>query len=212
MTSEKRDFDAAAATWDENPGRVKVAHDVARAIRETVKLMPDLDVLDFGCGTGLLTLQLQPSVGTITGVDSSRGMLDILDAKIRAKGLANVRTRLVDLDKGDSLEGRYDLVVCGMTLHHIPEIQPVLDRFAAVLKPGGILAIADLDLDEGKFHESNEGVFHFGFDRCTMQKYFTNAGFGEIRNRTAAIIQKPGPSGEMRTFRAFLMVGKKEEE
>ena len=139
-------------------------------------------------------------------------MLDILDAKIRAKGLANVRTRLVDLDKGDSLEGRYDLVVCGMTLHHIPEIQPVLDRFAAVLKPGGILAIADLDLDEGKFHESNEGVFHFGFDRCTMQKYFTNAGFGEIRNRTAAIIQKPGPSGEMRTFRAFLMVGKKEEE
>ena len=72
MTSEKRDFDAAAATWDENPGRVKVAHDVARAIRETVKLMPDLDVLDFGCGTGLLTLQLQPSVGTITGLGSQR--------------------------------------------------------------------------------------------------------------------------------------------
>jgi ubiquinone/menaquinone biosynthesis C-methylase UbiE len=209
MNGEKRDFDPMAATWDENPVRVKMAQDVARAIRETVKLRPDMDVLDFGCGTGLLTLNLQPLVGTITGVDSSRGMLDILERKIRAQGYRNVRTRLVDLDKGDTLEGSYDLVVCGMTLHHIPEIQQLIDRFVAVLKPHGILAIADLDCDEGKFHESNEGVFHAGFDRCAMQKYFRNAGLRDIRNRTAAIVRKPGPAGEMRTFTVFVMSGRK---
>ncbi|MDD4138360.1 MAG: methyltransferase domain-containing protein, partial [Methanoregula sp.] len=75
MTGEKRDFDSAASTWDEDPGRVKMAHDVARAIRETVTLRPDMDVLDFGCGTGLLALNLQPHIRTITGVDSSQGML-----------------------------------------------------------------------------------------------------------------------------------------
>ncbi len=212
VSGEKRNFDAAAKTWDENPGRVKMAHDVARAIREAVKPGPEMDVLDFGCGTGLLTLQLQPLVHTITGVDSSQGMIDILDAKIRTQGLKNVRTRLVDLDKGGILDGKYDLVVSSMTLHHIPDIQPLIDRFAAVLKPSGQLAIADLDCDEGKFHESGEGVFHHGFDRCVMQKHFEAAGFEKVRNRTAAVVAKPAPDGGTRTFTVFLMIGRKRGE
>ena len=209
MTGEKRDFDAAAKTWDENPGRVKMAQDVARAIRETVQLKPDMDVLDFGCGTGLLTLRLQPSVRSITGVDSSQGMLDILGAKIRKQGLKNVKTRFVDLDRGGVLDGQYDLVVSSMTLHHIPEIQPLIDRFATILKPHGILAMADLDCDDGKFHESDEGVFHAGFDRCIMQKHFESAGFEHVRNRTAAVVVKPAPEGKSRTFTVFLMTGRK---
>ena len=209
MAGEKRNFDKEAATWDENPGRVKLAHEVARAIIGTVKPGPEMDVLDIGAGTGLVTLALQPHVRTITAVDSSQGMLDILDAKIRAQKLANVRTRLVDLDRGDRLEGPFDLVVSSMTFHHIRDVGMLLDRMAGVLKPSGRIAIADLDSDEGKFHDTHEGVFHNGFDRHTMLKYFEAAGFCEVRNRTAAVIQKPGPSGEMRTFSVFLMTGKK---
>jgi 2-polyprenyl-3-methyl-5-hydroxy-6-metoxy-1,4-benzoquinol methylase len=211
VTGEKRNFDSAAATWDGNPGRVKIAHDVARAIRETVTLKPEMDVLDFGCGTGLLTLQLQPQVRTITGIDSSQGMLDILETKIRTQGLKNVKTRLVDLDRGDVLDGQYDLVVSSMTLHHVPEIQPLIDRFAAVLKQKGLLAIADLDCDDGKFHDSGEGVFHAGFDRCVMLKYFERAGFMDVRNRTAAVVAKPAPDGGSRTFTVFLMTGRKQK-
>jgi len=212
MTGEKRDFNAAAATWDEDPGRVKMAHDVARAIRETVKLSPDMDVLDFGCGTGLLTLALQPQVRTITGADSSQGMLDILDAKIKKQGLATVKTRLIDLDPGDRLDWQYDLVVSSMTFHHIRDVQPLLGQAARVLKPGGQIAVADLDCDDGKFHDSNEGVFHFGFDRCIMMKHFEAAGFGSVRNRTAAIRVKSLPSGETRAFTVFLMTGQKQIE
>ena len=206
---QKRDFDAAAATWDENPGRVKMAHDVARAIIGATKPGPDMDVLDFGCGTGLLTLALQPHVRTITAVDSSRGMLDVLDAKIKSRSLTNVRTRLVDLDRGNELPGPVDLVVSSMTFHHIPDVEMLLNRIAGVLRPGGKIAIADLDSDEGKFHDSNEGVFHNGFDRFAMMKYFEAAGFSSVQNRTAAIMQKPGLSGEMRTFTVFLMTGMK---
>ena len=211
VSGEKRNFDAAAATWDENPGRVKIAKDVARAIRESVSPAPDLDVLDFGCGTGLLTLELAPQVRTITGADSSQGMIDILDAKIRKQGTANVKTRHIDLDRGDSLQGQYDLVVSSMTFHHIRDIPQILDRLAAVIRPGGRIAVADLDCDEGKFHDSNEGVFHFGFDRCRMLKYFDTAGFRSVRNRTAAIVCKPAPDGGTRTFTVFLMTGKKPE-
>jgi precorrin-6B methylase 2 len=57
MSSEKRDFDKEAAAWDEQPARVQLAGDVAAAIVRQVTLRTDMDVLDFGCGTGLLTLQ-----------------------------------------------------------------------------------------------------------------------------------------------------------
>jgi ubiquinone/menaquinone biosynthesis C-methylase UbiE len=211
MSGEKRDFNAAAATWDENPGRVRMAHDVAQAILGTIRPGPDMDVLDFGCGTGLLSLALQPHVRTITAVDNSQGMLDVLDAKVKALDIKNVRTRHVDLEEGDKLTGTFDLAASSMTFHHIKDTGMLLDRIASVLKPGGKIAIADLDSDEGKFHDSNEGVFHFGFDRHMMKKSFEAAGFVSVRNRTAAIMQKPGPDGTVRTFTVFLMTGEKGE-
>lgn len=67
---EKRDFDKAAATWDEDPRRVKLAEDVAAAILREAVLSKDMDALDFGCGIGLVTLKLQPYVRSITGADS----------------------------------------------------------------------------------------------------------------------------------------------
>jgi ubiquinone/menaquinone biosynthesis C-methylase UbiE len=211
MAGEKRDFDAAAATWDENPGRVKLAHDVAKAIVGTIRPGPAMDVLDFGCGTGLLTLALQPHVRSITAVDSSQGMIDVLDAKIKAQDKKNVRTRRIDLEQGDVIPGSFDLAASSMTFHHIKDTGMLLDRIVGVLKPAGKIAIADLDSDEGKFHDSNEGVFHFGFDRHMMRKAFEAAGFVSVRNRTAAIMQKPGADGTVRTFTVFLMTGEKRE-
>ncbi len=52
-----------------------------------------MDILDFGCGTGLLTLHFQPLARSVTGLDSSPGMLDALKAKIRDQNLANVKAR-----------------------------------------------------------------------------------------------------------------------
>lgn len=206
---EKRNFDPAAATWDENPTRVQLAGDVARAIRGAVNLMPAMDVLDFGCGTGLLTLQIRPQVNSITGIDTSRGMLDVLAAKIQAQGLTNVKTRLVDLDLDELPAAAYDLVVSSMTFHHVADVRAALAKLAAAIRPGGFLAVADLDKDDGKFHESPEGVFHNGFDRCIMKRHFEVTGFVSVRNRTAAIVRKPGPDGQVRTFTVFLMTGQK---
>ena len=55
MNTEKRDFNKEAASWDENPARVKIAQNVAEAISKQVKLTPKWMCMDFGCGTGLLT-------------------------------------------------------------------------------------------------------------------------------------------------------------
>jgi predicted TPR repeat methyltransferase len=68
--SDTNRFDQAAATWDEQPRRVKLAQAVAEDIGRQIHLSRDIDVLDFGCGTGLLTLALQPLVRSITGADT----------------------------------------------------------------------------------------------------------------------------------------------
>jgi ubiquinone/menaquinone biosynthesis C-methylase UbiE len=209
MNIEKRDFDKEAASWDEHPARIKLANDIANAVLNYIVLKPDMDALDFGCGTGLLTIELQPLVHSITGIDSSRGMLDIFDTKIAKLKLTNVRTQLVDLEKGDTLAGNYHLIVSSMTLHHIKEIKPLFDQFYNIITPAGYLCIADLDLDDGQFHDDNTGVFHFGFDRTTLRKTFTEAGFDNVQDLSAAQVAKPTRNGEMRQFTVFLMTGQK---
>jgi ubiquinone/menaquinone biosynthesis C-methylase UbiE len=209
MNIEKRDFDKEATTWDEVPARVKLASDIIAAISDEIVLTSNMDVLDFGCGTGLLTLRLQPVVRSITGVDSSRGMIDVLKAKIDKQKLPNVKTLYLDNEDGDIPEGNYNLIVSGMTLHHVKDIGPLLDRFYSIVAPSGYLCIADLDLDDGKFHDKNNGIFHFGFDREELRRYFMDAGFVDIRDRTAAEVMKPVSDGGVRPFTVFLMTGRK---
>lgn len=209
MNTEKKDFDREASSWDEKPDRVSLAIDVADAVRKAVNLSPEMDVLDFGCGTGLVALRLQPFVHSVTGVDSSRGMLDVMATKIAREKLANIRALHLDLDKGDTLTGQYHLIVSSMTLHHVPEIAPLLALFHKIAAPGGYLAVADLDFEGGRFHASSEGVFHFGFERESLRRSLAQAGFEDIRDRTAAEIAKPDADGEMRRFSVFLMTGRK---
>lgn len=209
MNVEKRDFDSAAASWDEHPGRVKVAADVARAVVREVALTSDMAVMDFGCGTGLVSIALQPFVRSVTGVDSSAGMLGVFEAKIARLGLGNVRTQYCDLARGDTLSGRYDLVLSAMTLHHVKEIEPLFDQFARITAPGGCLCIADLDPDDGQFHDDDTGVFHFGFERAVLREVFAKAGFEHVEATDAAEAVKPGRDGEVRRFSVFLMTGTK---
>ena len=205
----KHDFDREAASWDKEPGRVKLATDITDAIRQDVELSSDMDVLDFGCGTGLVTLQLQPFIHSITGVDGSHGMIDILKQKIEERNLTNVKTRLIDMEKGDDLEGSYHLIVSSMTFHHIKEIRALLDQFYQVALPSGYLCIADLDPEEGLFHSDNKGVVHFGFNREKMCQSFIEAGFENVRHRTAATVIKPVNNGKMTEFTVFLVTGQK---
>ena len=88
-------------------------------------------------------------------------------------------------------------------------LKQLLKQFYRVLLPGGQIAIADLDEEGGRFHDNNDGVFHFGFDRENLARLFADAGFSDIDFTTATQIDKSGADGSSRLFSLFLMTGSK---
>jgi cyclopropane fatty-acyl-phospholipid synthase-like methyltransferase len=184
-------FDQAAATWDQEDRRVRLAREVAGAIATRIALSGEMRALDFGCGTGLVTLELAPKVGAMAGADTSSGMLDVLAEKARSLGL---RVHLIPLDDTGTggLGGLYDLIVSSMTLHHIADAPALLQHFSRHLVPGGRVALADLDEEDGSFHEDATGVHHRGFSRADFQHWLAVAGFSGIHLETVAHSVKGG--------------------
>ena len=210
MENEKRNFDTEAANWDQEPRRVKLAKDLFAAIAATVPLNPSMEALDFGCGTGLVTLPLAARTGRVTGVDSSRGMLGVLENKARQQGVANIAVHYSDAGCDDIPDASCDLVVTTMALHHLRDIPPLLAQFFRILREGGHVCIADLDVEGGLFHENNDGVFHLGFNREDFRKMLMEAGFVNIAYRTAATMDKPDANGQPRAFTVFLIAGRRQ--
>ena len=185
-----RDFDAVAGSWDEEPRRVKVATEVAAAIRNTLNLSTAWDALDIGCGTGLVTLSLAPQLGSITGIDSSSAMLAKLSEKVKTSGITNVKTALCDLSAGQLPEGKFHLIISAMTLHHIKDPETLLSSLRSRLYHGGWVAFADLEAEDGSFHEDGTGVFHHGFSRTELMSLLATSGFVSISVTEATLMQK----------------------
>jgi SAM-dependent methyltransferase len=203
-------FDARATAWDASPHRRKLAADIATAMAAAGLFRhPVASALDVGCGTGLLTLELAERCATVTGLDTSPGMLAELSAKIERAGLGNVGVLLADLAAGDPLPGGYDLVASAMALHHIPDPAPVLKRLLTAAAPGARFALADLDAEDGSFHDDAAGVHHNGFDRIDLADMLAGLGFTDINATDAATIVKPTKCCGDKPFGVFLMTARK---
>lgn len=207
MQSKKRDFDLAALTWDENPQRVQLAKDIFASIAGAVKLNEGMTVLDFGCGTGLLSLQILERTGNVTCADSSAGMLEVLENKVKKAGLEGVKTIHLKSGDGEGLSGSFDLITSSMTFHHVQDVQSITRKLSCHLNPGGKLCVADLAPENGRFHEDNTGVFHFGFTPEEMMKHFSDAGLKDVKSMTASTVERKIPSGETAAFTVFLVTG-----
>jgi ubiquinone/menaquinone biosynthesis C-methylase UbiE len=199
-------FDERAATWDDDPDRRRRATVVAARIHELVRPTAATRVLEYGAGTGLLSFALKPYVGPITMADISTGMLEQIDKKIGASGIAGLRSVRLDLTTDPVPAERYDLVCLQLILHHILDTDQILRALGQTLVPGGTLAVADLDTEDGTFHaEAFEG--YFGFDRAELGDRARRAGFQDVRFEDALTIQKER-DGRLRDYSMFLMLAR----
>lgn len=204
-------FEQAAIVWDKDPNRVQMAKTIADAMIRALNPRGTETVMDYGTGTGLVALQFRQHVGRIVAVDSAQKMLAVLGQKLAAEGITTIEPRKwsVGEDTGDL--PRFNLIVSSMTLHHVRDTIAAARTFHSLLVPGGRIAIADLDAENGEFHDKPGIAEHDGFDRQQLERVFSDAGFVDIRFTEAATIAKPSSrTGTVRDFSIFLLTATRE--
>jgi ubiquinone/menaquinone biosynthesis C-methylase UbiE len=206
--TDTRRFDNKAAEWDANAVRSALAEAVTRAIIAHMPIGKPQNALEFGCGTGLVTTRIALHCNRLTAVDSSGEMLRMLGDKLAANAITNVTPLHLDFSRPEQashLVGSFDFVFSSMTLHHIPDTAAFLRELARHMAPGGTLAIADLDAEDGLFHDDATEKVHFGFDRKALGTLLEASGFGSVAFITAHIVEKKNREGNVARYPVFLV-------
>jgi ubiquinone/menaquinone biosynthesis C-methylase UbiE len=172
-------FDKQAAAWDDNPVRRELTGAIAAFICQAIPLNKQFSVLDYGCGTGLLSFLLSDKVGSICAADVSDGMLEQVRKKIAAGNVENIEAVNFDITKAKPTKKNLDLIVSAMAMHHIEDSAGAITKLAQLLKPGGWLAIADLCAEDGSFHEAGVAV-HNGFEPEEIAKHIKSLKMASV--------------------------------
>lgn len=172
-------FERMAAGYD-IPERIHIARVAADAIRAYAGDAKDKAAVDFGCGTGLVGMNLLEDFRTLLFLDSSPNMIDRIRQKISELQIPNADTLCLDLEQETGAELKADYIFMVQVLLHIPEIEPVLTRLYEALPPGGHLLVVDFDKNE---HIVSDMV-HNGFDQGELISLMKHIGFAEVKAET----------------------------
>jgi len=129
--------------------------------------------------------------------------LEVTAEKIEAAGAGDMKVRNLDLTQDPLPAERFDLIYTMMTLHHIEDLSPVLEKFHALLNSEGHLCIADLDAEDGSFHGPDMDVHH-GFDRASFAAELLQAGFASVQLQDVFEMQRND-----RTYPVFLAIAQR---
>jgi len=132
-------WDDYAAEWNDNEDAILYSRKAFKTLIDQFNLT-GLSVLDFGCGTGLLTEQISPLANTVVALDSSQKMISVLNSK----NLPNVTTlsdplSVDSINEHPSLQNKFKLIVASSVLGFIPEYKSTLLLLKSLLAPDGVL-------------------------------------------------------------------------
>lgn len=163
-------------------------------------LLPPLDVVDFGCGTGVLTVELARWAHHVTAIDRSGSALAKAKAEAARQGLTNITFLEADLHALPLPDASVDLVVVSQSLHHVDSIEHVLAEGARLLKPGGKMVVLELLPHDEEWVRARLGHQHLGFDPEVVREAMTAVGLD-------AHEAFPAPRDAASPFKAFLLTG-----
>ncbi len=189
-------FNELSKEWD-RPEKIQQSMSYAEVIKKQIRFSP-MNILDVGCGTGLLGQQFITGENSLLGVDTSSGMLEVFDKKF--EGNSKVTSLLINLET-ESLANKFDLILSSMAFHHLKNPQKMVEKLRGNLLPGGVLVVIDLDIEDGSFHSdpTEMGVHHFGFASETTDSWGT--GFATTSRQIVNVILKN--EGEYNVFLAL---------
>ncbi|MBE2248021.1 MAG: metalloregulator ArsR/SmtB family transcription factor [Myxococcus sp.] len=161
-------------------------------------LLPKLDVADFGCGSGVLTLELSRWARHVTAIDRSPQALEQARARLAREKCKNVSFVEADLHELPPGLPKHDLVVISQSLHHVSDPAAVLAQAAQLLKPGGRLVVMELSPHGEAWVKARLGHQHLGFEPAVLEAALTASGFTDVT-------LTPTPRDGSSPFRAFLL-------
>ena len=168
----KHYFNNKAETID-SPKNIFLANLVCQAVEKQVDVLSDKEILDFGGGTGLLSLPLAKQAQSLTLVDISEKMLEQARLKAERQEIKNIQFLEQDLLK-NPLEQEFDLIVVCRVLHHMPDLDAALSLFHQHLKEDGQLLIADFTKTETNHH---------GFELVELENKLIEHGFSSVHSQ-----------------------------
>lgn len=197
------EFDSKARDWDKNQLNVNRSEAIATALLTRLPITDKMTALEYGAGTGLLSFILKDRLAEITLMDNSQEMIKVTQSKIAESGNKKMKALWIDLEHED-FQGQFDIIYNQMVLHHVGNIDLILSKFHALIKPGGYLAIADLYKEDGSFHgEAFTG--HKGFDVDQLTRKLENLDFKNIEFRPCYSIQRENDKGDKNDYPIFLL-------
>lgn len=172
-------FESIASKYDTSE-RIKIAEIASDAIREYIINGKDKSAIDFGCGTGLVGMNLLDDFRSVLFLDTSQNMLEQIKQKIAALNIRTADTLCFDFETAARADIHGDYIFMVQVLLHINDIQPVLSRLYDALNPEGHLLIVDFDKNE----EVVSDKVHNGFVQEELIRLMTQIGFKEVKSKT----------------------------
>lgn len=110
-------------------------------------LRPEMEVLEFGCGTGSTAIAHAPHVASILGLDYARKMIEIARGRAKAAGVENAHFEVADFDDWDAGGTRFDMVMGHSILHLVRDRAAAVRKVRGLLKPGGLFVSSTACID-----------------------------------------------------------------
>lgn len=172
-------FEMIADKYD-TPERIHIANVTSDAIREYIVDTKSKDAIDFGCGTGLVGMNLINDFHSMLFLDTSQNMIDQIKQKITNLKVQNAKTICFDFEQDVLSDLRADYIFMAQVLLHIDNYESVLSRLFDVLDEGGHLLIVDFDKNENVVSE----IVHNGFHQDELSALMTKIGYSNINSKT----------------------------
>jgi ArsR family transcriptional regulator len=198
--SMRRYFDELAGKF----GRQYVPGRSWKGIAEALlKLMPPMVIADLGAGEGTISQLMAQRAKRVIAIDNSEKMVEFGSELARKHNIANLEYRLGDIEDVPIRGGTVDLAFLSQALHHASHPERAIAEARRILKPGGRIAV--LDLNRHHFEEAREmyADLWLGFTELEIEGYLKNAGF---KNVETAVVHR---ETEAPFFETMLAVGEK---
>jgi ubiquinone/menaquinone biosynthesis C-methylase UbiE len=175
---ENNIFEEMAKRYDTEE-RMELAKVIVKEVRPKLQNSRSKSLIDYGSGTGLISLELSDLVDSILLVDSSKQMLEVAKAKISHKGITNSKVLYSDFTQ-ETPELKADIVLMSLVLLHIPDTKQILKELFKIINDGGKLIIIDFDKNDKIKHPK----VHNGFSHEELKKSLSEVGFTSIEMKT----------------------------